>query len=239
MTLRVSDRAASRRFYTTVLATLGFGPTHDDQRFVEWDDFSIAPVGGDGAPTRGVHLGFVAPSRGEVDEFWRTGIAAGYRDDGPPGPRPQYSEAYYGSFLLDPDGNSAEAVHDEPLREDGTIDHLWLRVADLPRSRRFYEELAPLAGFRLATDLPERAGFSDGDGSFSVLEGTPSENVHLAFAVGDDRAVDRFFEQMTAAGHGANGAPGERPEYHPGYYSAYVLDPDGNNVELVNHNRAG
>jgi hypothetical protein len=67
--------------------------------------------------TRRLHIAFVAPSRAGVDEFWRAGTSAGYRDDGRPGARPQYSAGYYGAFLLDPDGNSTEAVHHgEPRR---------------------------------------------------------------------------------------------------------------------------
>ena len=60
--------------------------------------------------TRGLHVGFRAPSREAVDAFWQAGIDAGYRDDGAPGPRTAYGPDYYGGFLLDPDGNSAEAV---------------------------------------------------------------------------------------------------------------------------------
>jgi len=58
----------------------------------------------------------------------------------------------------------------------------------------------------------------------------------MAFPTTDDAAVHAFHEAATAAGHRDNGAPGERPEYHAGYYGAFVLDPDGHNVELVNHN---
>jgi catechol 2,3-dioxygenase-like lactoylglutathione lyase family enzyme len=238
VTLRVANRAASERFYGTVLATLGIGPTHTDEHFAEWDDFSIAQASGDRPPTRRLHIGFVGPSREHVDQFWQAGTAAGYRGVGGPGPRPQYSESYYGSFLLDPDGNSAEAVHHESLRSGGTIDHLWIRVADLAVSKSFYEAVAPHAGFRrVVADLPNRASFSSGSGSFSVVEGVPTKNVHLAFPVTENSAVDAFFEAMKGAGHRANGAPGERAEYHAGYYAAYVLNPDGNNVELVNHNR--
>jgi catechol 2,3-dioxygenase-like lactoylglutathione lyase family enzyme len=61
--------------------------------------------------------------------------------------------------------------------------------------------------------------------------------VHLAFAVADNHAVDEFHRVALAAGYQDNGAPGERPEYHRGYYGAYVLDPDGHNVEAVCHNR--
>jgi catechol 2,3-dioxygenase-like lactoylglutathione lyase family enzyme len=237
VTLRVTNRAASERFYETLLATLGIQPTHSDERFVEWDDFSIAQASGDRPATRGLHIGFVSPSREHVDRFWQVGTAAGYRDAGAPGPRPQYSESYYGAFLLDPDGNSAEAVRHESLLGDGTIDHLWIRVADLAASKRFYGLVAPYAGFRIVADRPDRARFSSGSGSFSVVDGTPAQNVHLAFPVTENAAVDAFFEGMTAAGYTGNGAPGERAQYHSGYYAAFVLDPDGNNVELVNHNR--
>jgi catechol 2,3-dioxygenase-like lactoylglutathione lyase family enzyme len=67
-----------------------------------------------------------------------------------------------------------------------------------------------------------------------VLAGTPTEHVHMAFAATDDATVDAFHRAGTQAGYRDNGPPGERPVYHPGYYSAYVLDPDGNNVEVVN-----
>jgi catechol 2,3-dioxygenase-like lactoylglutathione lyase family enzyme len=69
------------------------------------------------------------------------------------------------------------------------------------------------------------------------VAGEPTENVHLAFPVSENKAVDEFHRELTDAGYRDNGAPGERPVYHPGYYGAFVLDPDGNNVELVNHNR--
>ena len=60
----------------------------------------------------------------------------------------------------------------------------------------------------------------------------------MAFPVGENVAVDQFHRALTAAGYRDNGPPGERPVYHEGYYGAFVLDPDGNNVELVNHNRS-
>jgi catechol 2,3-dioxygenase-like lactoylglutathione lyase family enzyme len=65
----------------------------------------------------------------------------------------------------------------------------------------------------------------------------PTENLHLAFPVVDDETVAEFHRVATAAGYRDNGPPGERSEYHPGYVGAFVLDPDGNNVEAVNHNR--
>ena len=187
--------------------------------------------------TRGLHIGFVAPSRAHVDEFWRVGTDAGYRDDGSPGPRPQYGDDSYGGFLLDPDGNSAEAVHHGGLRAGGGIDHLWIRVADVGASKQFYETISPYAGFTLRRDTPDRAQFVGENGSFSVVAGTSTEHVHFAFPAGENRTVDDFHRAATEAGSRDNGAPGERTVYHAGYYGAFVLDPDGNNVEVVNHNR--
>jgi catechol 2,3-dioxygenase-like lactoylglutathione lyase family enzyme len=236
VSIRVSDRQASERFYEDVLLTLGIAKTHSDEHFAEWDDFSLDAASEEKPRTTRLHIGFVAPSREHVDEFWQAGTAAGFRDDGPPGPRPQYRDDYYGSFLLDPDGNSAEAVHHGDLRRGGGVDHLWIRVADVPTAKRFYETIAPFAGFRLKHDAPGRAQFVGASGSFSVVHGLPTENVHLAFP-GDNDAVDAFHQTATAAGYRDNGAPGERPVYHDGYYGAFVLDPDGNNVEVVSHNR--
>ena len=237
VTIRVSDREASERFYDTLLQALGFTATYTDHRFAEWDDFSLTEADAETLVTRGLHVGFGAILRELVNAFWRAGTDAGHRDDGSPGPRPEYRDDYYGAFLLDPDGNSAEAVHHDNLRHPGHIDHLWIRVADRAAAQRFYETIAPYGGFALRDDR-ERSHFVGAGGSFTVLEeGAPTEHVHLAFPATDDATVDAFHRAAIEAGYRDNGAPGERPQYHPGYYAAYVLDPDGNNVEVVNHNR--
>jgi catechol 2,3-dioxygenase-like lactoylglutathione lyase family enzyme len=234
VTIRVADREASAHFYDTVLATLGIGRTGQTADFLEWDEFSLVP---DSPVTRRLHVAFVAPSREHVDAFWRAGTAAGHPNDGEPGPRPQYSEDYYGGFLLDPDGNSVEAVHHGEPRT-GRIDHLWIRVADVGAAQRFYETVAPQTGFRLGTQVPGRVHFrSESGSSFGLVAGTPTEHVHLAFPTDEDGEVEAFHRVATEAGYRDNGGPGERPQYHPGYYGAFVLDPDGNNVEVVSHNR--
>ena len=238
VTIRVTDRGASERFYESVLAELGIDETYRTRTFSEWNDFSVTGADDADPPTRRLHVGFVAPSRDHVDAFWRAGTEAGYTDDGPPGLRPEYGDDYYGGFLLDPDGNSAEAVHFDGLRRGGIVDHVWIRVADLAAAKRFYETIAPHAGLRLDRDTAERVQFEGSSGSFSMLPGTPTENLHLAFPTDDDGDVDRFHRAATDAGFESNGEPGERPQYHPGYYAAYVLEPDGNNVEVVNHHRA-
>ena len=196
VTIRVSERAPSEGFYATVLSTLGIERTSSGAEFAEWGDFSLATADSERPPTRRLHIGFAAPSREHVDEFWRVGTAAGHRDDGRPGPRPQYSEDYYGAFLLDPDGNSAEAVHHGTMPAGAAIDHLWIRVRELAATRRFYETIAPSAGLLVDQPTPERVrcraapASGHGLGSISWLAGPPTENVHIAFAdTGGD--VDR------------------------------------------------
>ena len=90
-----------------------------------------------------------------------------------------------------------------------------------------------------ASRLPDRTRFAGSSGSFSVVSGgAPTEHLHLAFPSASNAAVDAFHAAATAAGYRDNGAPGERAVYHAGYYGAFVLDPDGTNVEFVCHNRA-
>lgn len=236
VTIRVSDRNASERFYETVLRTLGIEQTSAGQDFTEWDDFSLSQADDEDPVTRRLHVAFVAASREDVDEFWRVGTEAGYDEDGAPGPRPEYREDYYGGFLIDPDGNSVEAVHHGAVRGSG-IDHLWIRVADVAAAKRFYETVGPHAGFRLRHDAPDRVQFVGQGGSFSLVAGTPTEHLHMAFPADENSTVEGFHQALLDAGYRDNGPPRERPIYHDGYFGAYVLDPDGNNVELVNHNR--
>ncbi len=237
--IAVSDLAASERFYRTVLGVLGVEPGHADAELVEWDDWAIGPTDREHPVTRGLHVGFRASEDAQVDAFWRAGVEAGYLDDGAPGPRPQYHPTYYGGFLLDPDGNSVEAVHIEREQAvpDGRIDHLWIRVRDPQASLRFYTTIAPYAGLRLTRDEPGRVQFSGPDYGFSLVrdERALTEHVHLAFAASENATVRAFHAGALAAGYEDHGAPGERAIYHPGYYAAFVLDPDEHNVEVVNH----
>jgi len=218
-----------------VLSTLGI-EKHDGDGWTAWGfEFFVVE---DPTFTRRLHIAFTAATQEHVHTFWETGTAAGYRSDGEPGPRTKYGSDYYGSFLLDPDGNSAEAVHHHSVRERGPIDHLWLRVADIEASTQFYETIAPQAGLFVRRAAADRTQIVGESGSFSVVSGDEAtENVHIAFPATDNATVDEFHRVATQAGYGDNGPPGERA-YHPGYYGAFVLDPDGNNIEMVNHNRA-
>jgi catechol 2,3-dioxygenase-like lactoylglutathione lyase family enzyme len=235
VTIRASDRDASQRFYDTVLPTLGIEKNSDEQ-YLEWGDFSLAEASGEEPVTRRLHIAFRAGSHALVDEFWRVGTEAGYRSDGEPGPRPEYTPEYYGAFLLDPDGNSVEAVIHETPRH-ASIDHLWIRVGDLEESRTFYESLAPWTGFEPRGPHKFGVGFAGRDGSFSLIADEPTEHVHVAFPASDNATVEAFHHAALHAGYDDNGPPGERTIYHEGYYGAFVLDPDGNNIEVVNHNR--
>ena len=245
VTIRVADPAASARFYDTVFAPLGYATTSREGWLVEWEDFGFSPAEPAKPPTRGMHLGFAAASRAEVDAFHRAGIEAGHRDDGAPGERPEYRPGYYGAFLLDPQGNSVEAVHHEGvLAADEHVDHVWLRVADLAASAGFYDTIAPHAGLTRAQEAAGRIGYRGPRGGWLFLAEADAgggrartEHVHLAFPAADDATVQAFHRTATAAGYADNGGPGERPEYHPGYYGAFVCDPDGHNVEAVCHHR--
>ena len=199
VTIRVSDRAASERFYDLVLSTIEG----------EWrDELRLAQATRDEAVTRRLHVGFTARSREQVDEFWRAGTAAGFRDDGAPGPRPQYSDTYYGAFLLDPDGNSIEAVHHDAVHLRGRIDHLWMRVADVAAAKGFYEAVVPFTGFELVVDGPTQASFRGAGAGFTLVPGPPTEHAHIAFPA-RDATVGAF----------------------------HRIDPDGNGVEVVDRTR--
>lgn len=130
------------------------------------------------------------------------------------------------------------------------LDHVSLRVTDYDRSKRFYEAaLAPL-GYVLAMESDSGAGFRKGfipafwikqsDATMAQVPVSPSSGcggpaVHVAFASDDRRSVDAFYHAAIEAGARDNGAPGLRPNYHANYYGAFVLDPDGYNIEAVCH----
>jgi catechol 2,3-dioxygenase-like lactoylglutathione lyase family enzyme len=125
----------------------------------------------------------------------------------------------------------------EPVRA-AFVDHLTLRVRNLAASRRFYRAaLAPWDSREIALEGGEVSFGPEGSEDLALAEGERSGPIHLAFAAPDRATVDRFHEAALAAGGRDNGAPGLRPQYHAGYYAAYVLDPDGNNVEAVFHGR--
>ena len=126
------------------------------------------------------------------------------------------------------------------LHRGRLIDHVQLVVKDLPESRRFYGAVFEVLGIPIV-DTQDDFFWADelcvsGVHSKSA-EGKATGRCHLAFQARDRATVDAFHQAALKAGGRDNGAPGERP-YHPGYYAAFVLDPDGNNIEVVYHGEA-
>jgi catechol 2,3-dioxygenase-like lactoylglutathione lyase family enzyme len=120
------------------------------------------------------------------------------------------------------------------------LDHTGINVSDYDRSRAFYEQaLAPLGFSLLMEPLPKIGGFGrDGKPVFWITDQREptTTNVHVAITAADRATVDAFHEAALAAGGADNGGPAIREIYHPTYYGAYVLDPDGNNIEACCHN---
>lgn len=126
------------------------------------------------------------------------------------------------------------------LHRGRLIDHIQLVVADLPASRRFYEAVFEVLGVPLGGSADTHFWYDelfvstpDSPEALGKLTGRH----HLAFQAADHAMVDAFHKAGLAAGGRDNGAPGKRP-YHPGYYAAFLLDPDGNNIEAVHHGDA-
>jgi len=124
------------------------------------------------------------------------------------------------------------------------LDHIGATVSDIARSKAFYDAaLAPLGITLVMRVAPEQTGGdthlgygSGGRPYFWIGTGGPvTGRLHVAFAAPDRAAVDAFHAAALAAGGRDNGAPGLRPHYHPNYYGAFVLDPDGLNIEAVSH----
>ena len=115
------------------------------------------------------------------------------------------------------------------------IDHVQLRAGDLDASRRFYR--ACLGALGIAFDTDAEDDFTVDELFVDAAAGGTVSHVHLAFQAPDRAAVERFHAAGLAAGGRDNGGPGERG-YHPGYYAAFLFDPDGNNIEAVHHGSA-
>ena len=128
----------------------------------------------------------------------------------------------------------------QELHRGRLIDHIQLVVRDLPASRHFYEAVfdvlkMPIAGSGEDYFWADELFFSTKESE--AAQGKLTGRHHIAFQARDKAMVDSFHKAAVAAGGTDNGPPGER-SYHPGYYGAFVLDPDGNNIEAVYHGEA-
>jgi catechol 2,3-dioxygenase-like lactoylglutathione lyase family enzyme len=125
----------------------------------------------------------------------------------------------------------------QELHRGRLIDHVQLVVKDLPASRRFYQAVFEVLELPLGGEADDYFWFDElfiSSKESKAALGAFTGRVHLAFQGKSREAVDRFYKAALGAGGRDNGAPGERP-YHPGYFAAFVLDPDGNNIEVVYH----
>ena len=128
----------------------------------------------------------------------------------------------------------------QELHRGRLIDHVQLVVRDLPASRRFYDAAFGALKVPLGGTLDDAFWYDElfiSTADSEAAQGELTGRHHLAFQASDRATVDAFHKAAIAAGGKDNGAPGERP-YHPGYYAAFVLDPDGNNIEAVYHGQA-
>jgi catechol 2,3-dioxygenase-like lactoylglutathione lyase family enzyme len=128
----------------------------------------------------------------------------------------------------------------QELHRGRLIDHLQLVVRDLPASQRFYSAIFGVLDIPLGGTGPDYFWADElfvSTAASQAAQGALTGRHHLAFQARDRASVDAFYHAALAAGGTDNGAPGERP-YHPGYYAAFVLDPDGNNIEAVFHGDA-
>lgn len=118
------------------------------------------------------------------------------------------------------------------------LDHVTLGVTDIERSAQFYDlALRPLGIERLYAEGEGYIGYGTSRKAFFWIgpRAVPQTSVHIAFATQDRETVNRFHAAALAAGGQDNGPPGPRPHYHENYYGAFVLDPDGHNIEAVCH----
>ncbi|WP_105102340.1 VOC family protein [Microbulbifer pacificus] len=117
------------------------------------------------------------------------------------------------------------------------LDHIGLIVHDYQRSKAFYQAALLPLGYELVMEMGDWAGFGWGGKPQLLIKGGSSTApaLHIAFSAEDRDTVHAFYDTALQAGGKDNGAPGLRPEYHDHYYGAYVLDPDGHNIEVVCH----
>ncbi len=120
------------------------------------------------------------------------------------------------------------------------LDHIMLRVKDYAESKRFYDEVLGTLGYRMLMEFSAGGGYGDTKPYFWIGEAKdPHPRIHIAFMAKDHAAVDAFHAKALKLGAKDDGAPGPRPQYHADYYGAFVIDPNGHNIEAVCHTPAG
>jgi catechol 2,3-dioxygenase-like lactoylglutathione lyase family enzyme len=116
------------------------------------------------------------------------------------------------------------------------LDHIGLSIRDYEKSKAFYSAALVPLGYGLIKEFGPIGGFGvEGKPDFWIAQGEATTPIHVAFRCDDRQSVDAFYRAALAAGGTDNGPPGVRAQYHPSYYGAFVLDPDGHNIEAVCH----
>src|ERR1700732_1983316 len=160
ITLRVDDLGSATSAFTAVLDELEIEQTTSTPSFSVWGNFALTQTDEEHPIARRVHVAFIAPTPANVERFAQAGIDAGFADDGPAGPRPDYAEDYYAAFLKDPAGNSFEGVHRGGERRTGNIDQVRIRVNDVAASIAFYSTIGSGTGLTIRRQTGDRAAFS-------------------------------------------------------------------------------
>ena len=238
VTLRVADPDAAARFYTTVLDTLGV-PRLDNDDGPRVGQRPLAGPRGRGAsghaqPPHRLLRPLARRRRG----FWRAGVEAGYQDDGEPGPRP----AVHARVLRRVPARSGRQQRRGRVRRRAAPARPARPPVDPRRGRRRRARLLrcdrALRG--IPPDPTTRPSSPTSSSPTARSRSSPARPPRTCTSRSGPTTTRRSrpsTRTATALGYADHGAPGERPEYHPGYFAAFVLDPDGNNVELVNHHR--
>lgn len=119
------------------------------------------------------------------------------------------------------------------------LDHIMLRVKNYAESKRFYDEVLGTLGYRMLMEFPAGGGYGDTKPYFWIGQSDdPHPRIHIAFMAKDHAEVNAFHAKALELGAKDDGAPGLRPRYHPDYYGAFVIDPNGHNIEAVCHTPA-
>ncbi|SMF09873.1 Catechol 2,3-dioxygenase [Tistlia consotensis] len=251
ITLGYRDRARAQAFYAAALAPLGMGALVEREAEVGFGRPGAAPVAWllrpfNGLPPtwgNGTHVAFLAGSREAVEGFYKAGLAAGGLDEGAPGLRLHYADDYYAAYLRDPDGNKLQAVHylggDPATVEAEPFSHITLGCNDLERGRAFYDPVMASLGLARVVDEPDlsygygRAGsrlpWVYAHRTFDGRPATWANGFEVVWQADDPRQVEAWHAAGLANGGFDEGAPGPR-SYRPGYFGAYLRDPDGNKL---------
>ena len=251
VTLGTDDLGRSETFYQAAMAPLGlerrvstdgrvgYGRPQGAAAIWLYPPFNGLPA----TWGNGTHVAFLAGSREAVEGFYKAGLAAGGSDEGQPGLRLHYGDDYYGAYLRDPDGNKLQAVHylgmDPATVEAELFSHITLGCNDLERGRAFYDPVMAALGLARVVEEPDLSYGYGPAGSrlpwiyahrpFDGRPATWANGVEVVWQADSPARVEAFHAAGLANGGRDEGAPGPR-HYHPGYFGAYLRDPDGNKL---------